>query len=150
MVLQGLKAFLDGFFGQTVHPKSLDGTLCRRLLHNPTLYEFTFLTSITAVDDFIGLLEKSFDDVELLLDAFVFFEFDAESRRNHGQLTKAPTLPHRRIFVWLLQLAKVSESPRHLISIAFQVTVLLTLGTQDIRYFTRHRGFLGYTNNHNL
>ena len=150
MVLERLEAFANGFLRQAVHPKSLHGAPRSRLLHHPSLYEFALLPGIAAVDDFIGLLHQSLDDVELLLDAFVLLELDAEARWNHRQLAEAPTLPHRRVFVRLLEFAQMAERPSHLISVALQVAVLLRLSSEYIGYFTSHRGLLGYTNHHNL
>ena len=79
LVLERLKAFADGLFGQRADPQPLHGTFCSGLLHDPSLYEFTFLTGIAAVDDAVCRLHQLLDDGKLFFHAFVLFQLDAKA-----------------------------------------------------------------------
>ena len=99
LVFEGLETFTNRLFGQRTDPQTLHGALTACLLIDPALDEFAFLTGITAVDDFVGLRDEFFEDVELLVYPFVAMHFDGEARRNHRQRTEAPSLPLLRIFL---------------------------------------------------
>ena len=70
------------------------GALGTSHLYDPALYEFTFLSGITAVDDAFGREHELFYRVELFLHPFIRLQLDAEALWNHGQLRHAPRFPH--------------------------------------------------------
>ena len=148
LVLECLKALADGLLGQGGYPQALHRTFSTSLLHHPALDEFTLLPGIAAVDDAVGGLHEFLDDGELLLDALVVLQLDAETGRNHRQLRQAPGLPQRRILAGFLQLAEVAEGPGDLIAVAFEEAATVLLGSQHIGYITCYRWFLGDTDDH--
>ena len=83
LVFQIGKPLADGFVRHRRYPQSAHGTLCPGLLHHPPLDELTLLSRVTAVHDALGLLHQAFDNRELLLDAVVVNQLDAETLGNH-------------------------------------------------------------------
>ena len=148
LVFQLLETFTNSVVGHRRNPQSFHGALCTRLLHHPSLNQFTLLPGITAVDNAIGLFHQSLDDGELLLDSFVFNQFDAEARWNHGKRRQAPPFPLVGVVVRFFQRAKVAESPSHLIAVAFHVSVSRAGGADDSGDVACHAGFLCNANNH--
>ena len=114
------KTFADGFFGHGGNPESFDRTGGTGFLHHPSLYEFSLLPSITAVDDALGFGKELFDDVELFF--HTFFEAYAEPLGHHGEGCERPGFPVGGILLGILEFAEVAKSPRDLISVAFVVT----------------------------
>ena len=114
------ETFFDGFFRHRRNPQSIHGTVCRSLLHHPTLDEFTFLSGIPAVDDAVGFPEQIADHPELLFHAL--FQADAEAFRDHRQCRQRPRFPVGRVLIRIFEFAEMSERPRHLIAVAFIVT----------------------------
>ena len=74
--------------------------------------------------------------------------FVSEAFLYHGQAAQAPRLPARRIFMRLLQRTEMAARPGHLVSVSFDISVLLVSGTQHLGYVSRHGGLLGYANYH--
>ena len=126
----------------------MNGTLGTRLLHDPALDEFTLLTSVTTVDDAISRLHQSFNDGKLLLDAFVVLQADAKAWGNHGKSRQTPRLPHGRVVFRHLQLTQVTERPRHLVAVAFHISVAAGCCPDDTGNILGHTGFLCNTNYH--
>ena len=107
-----------GTYPQSFHRA---GRLC--LLHYPSLYEFTFLSGITAVDDHIGFLHQPFDVFEL--SACLLLEVYLKTLWNHRQCGKCPRFPLWCVLFRVLQFAQVSVGPCHLVPVAFEVTVVV-------------------------
>ena len=148
LVLERLESLSYGILGQTVYPESLHGTGGLCLQHHPALYEFTLLSGIAAVDYLGGLAHKLLDGAELMFHPLVGLQFDAEARWYHGQASQAPCLPQRSVVGWLLEFTQVTESPCHLISIPFHVSIPLLVSTQDMGYISCNGGFLRNTYYH--
>ena len=148
LILQRVEALADSLVGHRRYPKTLDGTLSLSLLHHPTLYQFTLLAGVTAVDDAVGSLHETLDDAELALDAVVVDELDTETRRNHRQRRETPVLPVLGVVVGLFQRAEMSEGPRHLKAITLHVSVVGGGGTQYAGYILGYAWFLGYADYH--
>ena len=148
---QTRKTFADGFFGHGGDPESFDWTGGTGFLHDPSLYEFSLLPSITAVDDALGFGKELFDDVELFFHAF--FESYAEPLGHHGEGCERPGFPVGGIFFGIFEFAEVSKGPRDLISVAFVVTGIaphpvVVRCTDDFGDVGGYRRFLSNTNYH--
>ena len=124
LILERVETLTDSLVGHRRYPKTLHRALRLCLLHHPTLYQFTLLTGVTAVDDAVGSLHKTLYDAELAFDAVVVDELDTEARRNHRQRRETPVLPVLGVVVGLFQRAEVTEGPRHLEAIALHVSVV--------------------------
>ena len=148
LVFQLLEALPDRLVGHRRDPQPLHGTFRLRLLHHPPLYQLSLLPGVAAVDDAVSSLHQPLYDGELLADACVVDELDAESLRNHGQGGEAPSLPHGGVVVRLLQLAKVTEGPCHLVSVTLHVSVVRGVGADDAGDVLGDAGFLCNANYH--
>ena len=145
------KSFADGFFGHGGNPESLHGTGGTGFLHHPSLYEFSLLSGVTAVDDTLGFGKELFDDVELFFDAF--FESDAESLGHHRECGECPCFPVGRIFFGIFEFTEVSKCPRHLVAVTFVVSGIsshsvVVCCSNDFGNVSGNGGFLGNTNYH--
>ena len=148
LVFQCLEALTDGLLGQGRNPKALHRTLYSGLLHHPALDELSFLPSIAAVHDFVGLLKQRLNDLKLLLHTFVGDQLDTETRRYHRQAAQGPCLPLVGVVVRLLQGAKMAESPRHLIAVTFHVSFMGSIGSQHFGDVAGDTWFFGDTDYH--
>ena len=108
------------------------------------------MAGITAVDDLFGTRNQILDDIKLLLDALIIFQFNAKPRRNHGQLAQAPPFPLVGVVVGLLEFTQVAKSPRHLIATALKVAIVPVVGTKQSGNVACHTWFLGNANFHFL
>ena len=145
------KTFADGFFGHGGNPESFHRTGGTSFLHHPSLYEFSLLPGVTAVDDALGFGKELFDDVELFFHAF--FESYAESLGHHGEGCERPGFPVGGIFFRIFEFAEVSKGPRDLISVAFVVTGIaphpvVVRCADDFGNVGGYRRFLSNTNYH--
>ena len=150
LVLQVCKSLSDSLFRKRRNPQTLHRTFRPRLLHHPSLYQFTLLSGITAVYNHIRLLHQRFYYLELLLYTRVVYQLYPEARRYHRQTCQRPRFPLRSIFVRLFQRTQVSECPCHLISVSFYETILLVVCAKHFRYISCHTGLFGYANYHSL
>ena len=119
-------------------------------LHHPALDEFSLLSGITTVHNTIGSLHQFLDDGKLFLDTVIVNQFDAEALGHHRQLCQGPWFPGGCIVTRLFQGTEMSEGPRHLIAVAFHITVMGTVGSQDARNIPSDTRFLSDTYNHFL
>lgn len=142
------ETFADAFFGEGGYPQTVYGTFGTGELHDPSLYEFAFLSGIAAVDDAFGAAHELLDDVELLLYALVVFEAYAEAGGDHGELSEAPPLPVGGVVLGVFEFAEVPEGPGHLVTVAFEVTLVLLCGTEYVGYVASHAGLFCYANDH--
>ena len=145
------EALTDGLFRHRRNPKALDGALGLRLLEHPSLDEFALLAGITAVDNAVGREEEFFDDAKLLLHSL--FKTDAEAGRHHGERSERPGFPVGRVFFRVLEFAKVSEGPRHLVAVAFIVAGIaphsdVAVGPDDFGNIGGNGRFFGNANYH--
>ena len=90
LIFQCLEALTNGLLCQGRNPKALHRTMHGGLLHHPALDELSFLPSIAAVHDFVGLLKQRLYDLKLLLHTFVGDKFDSKTRRYHRQAAQGP------------------------------------------------------------
>ena len=148
LLFQVLKTFADGLIGHRRNPQPLDRALHSGELHHPTLDKLTFLSGITAVDNLVGLAIQGGYHIELPFDRFLRDELDAKARRNHRQGGQRPITPVHLIVIGLLQLTQMSESPCHLVAVAFHIAILRYVGTQDARDVFCYARFLRCTNDH--
>ena len=148
LVLEIVEALAYGFFGEGGYPQPFHWAGGTGFLHHPALDEFSLLSGISAVHDFLGGLHEPLYDAELLLYALVGLQFDAEAGRYHGQLSQAPCLPLGIVLMGLLQFTQVSEGPRHLVAVALQVAVMLGMGSQNVGDVPGYGGFLCYAHYH--
>ena len=79
LLFKGREALTNSLFSKRGYPQTLDRTLDTSLLHNPSLNEFTLLTSITTVYYLISLLKEFLDNSKLFLDMVLLYEFDAKA-----------------------------------------------------------------------
>ena len=142
LVLEIRETLADSLIRHGGYPQTGDRTLSLRLLHHPALDELTLLSGVTTVDNALGLLHQTFDDGELLLDALVVNEFDAEALRNHGQRRQTPRLPRRCVVVRLFQGTQMTKGPRHLKAVALHIAVVARRGSDNPCDIPRHTGFL--------
>ena len=150
LLLQLLKSLAYGFLSQTAYPETLNGTFCLCHLHYPALYQLALLPGIAAVYNAVRALDKPRNGLELFLHTFVGFQLNAEAFRYHGQLAQAPSLPHWRIVLWLLQLTQMAECPRNLVAVPLHKPVHGAVSSQYLGNFARNGRFLCYTNYHSL
>ena len=145
------KTFADGFFGHGGNPESFYRTGGTGFLHHPSLYEFSLLPGIAAVDDALGFGKELFDDVKLFFHAF--FESYAEPLGHHGEGCERPGFPVGGILLGIFEFAEVSKGPRDLISVAFVVTGIaphpvVVRCADDFGDVGGYRRFLSNTNYH--
>ena len=95
-------------------------------------------------------LHQLLDDAELLLDASVGYQLDAETLRHHRQLCQCPGLPGLGVVARFLQRTEVAEGPRHLIAVTFHIPIVGAVCPQDACYIPSHARFLCDADNHIL
>ena len=148
LVFEVLEAIAYGVFRERGNPQTLHRALDARLLHDPPLYQFSFLPGISAVYYLVGLAHQLLYDSELRLYAGVIYELYTKALRYYGQCAKPPPFPCSGIVMGFLQHTQVSESPRHLVPVTLHISLPWYGGTNDIGDVSRHTRFLCYANNH--
>ncbi len=110
--------------------------------------EFALLPGIAAVHYAFCLAHESLYDVELLLHTLVVFEAYAEACGHHGELPEAPPFPVGGVVFGVFEFAEVSEGPGHLVTISFEVSLVLCGGSENGGYVACHAGLFCYANDH--
>ena len=118
------------------------------MLIHPALYQFAFLSGVTAVDNLGGLRHQLLDNIELLLHTLIAADLDTEPLGNHRQGGHIPAFPLFVVFMRIVQSTQVTESPGHAVAVTFHIPVVPGVGTQHFGYVTSCRRFLGYTKDH--
>ena len=123
-ILQFLEALSDGLFSERTDPKALERLLftfgpCQNISKN----ELSFTAGIRSANDFVGLFEKPYDCIQLILYRFFRSLTQLKIRGDHGERIDAPRLPFRLVFFWLLKLDKVSKGPGYCPVATLQIPV---------------------------
>ena len=77
-------------------------------------------------------------------------EFDAETRRDHGQGPEAPTAPLVAVVLRLLEGAEVAKGPGYLVAVALHVAVVGGIGPQHLGNLLRHTRLFSNANYHDI
>ena len=150
LVLKVVEALLYRVFGKRGNPQTFHRAFASHagFLHYPSLYQFTLLSGITAVDDTVSLLKQFLHYGKLFRYMLLVYQFDAEASRYHGQCAQRPVLPHLLVVVRFFQRAQVAIRPCHLVAVALHVSFSGGVGPEYFGYVACHAWFLSYTNGH--